>query len=55
MDTPLQEFDFDIVHTLNAQHVIANYLSRMEDGKPPIWVIDDFPNANLFKVHIKFP
>ena len=46
----LQEFEFDILHRARVQHVVANYLSRLESGEERIGIKDDFPDAQLFRV-----
>jgi hypothetical protein len=43
----LQEYEFDIVHRLGAQHAVADYLSRLESGEAPAGVADDFPDAGV--------
>jgi hypothetical protein len=42
-----QEYEFDIVHRPGVQHVVADYLSRLESGEAPTGVADDFPNAGV--------
>ena len=46
----LQEFEFDIYHRPGVQHVVADYLSRMESDEAGDGVRDDFPDVELFKV-----
>ena len=46
----LQEFEFDIYHRPRVQHVVADYLSRLESIKSGDEVRDEFPDAKLFKV-----
>jgi hypothetical protein len=46
----LQEYEFDIVHQPGAQHVVADYLSRLESGEAPAGVADDFPDAGIMTV-----
>ena len=46
----MQEFDFDIQHRLGIQHVVADYLSRLESGEPAKTEYDDLPDASLFTV-----
>ena len=41
----LQEFEFDIIHRPGVQHVVTDYLSRLESGESGARVKDDFPNA----------
>ena len=38
----LNEFEFDIYHQPGVQHVVANYLSRLESGEAGVGVKDDF-------------
>ena len=44
----IQEFDFQIHHRLGVQHVVADYLSRLDSGEPTDTTYDDLPDANLF-------
>jgi hypothetical protein len=46
----LQEYEFDIVRRPGAQHAVADYLSRLESGEPPVGVADDFPDAGVMTV-----
>jgi hypothetical protein len=46
----LQEYEFDIVHRPGAQHVVADYLSRLESGEAPAGVADDFPDTEVMTV-----
>jgi hypothetical protein len=46
----LQEYEFDIVHRPGAQHVVADYLSRLESGEASAGVADDFPDAGIMMV-----
>ena len=46
----LHEFKFDIVHRPGAQHAVADYLSRLESGKEPSGVKDDFPDGGVLKI-----
>ena len=48
----LQEFEFDILHWPRVQHVVANYLSRLESGEEGTGVKDDFPDDQLFRVEM---
>mgnify|MGYP000748243292 CR=1 FL=1 len=43
----LQEFDFDIQHRLGTQHVIADYLSRIEIGADTVDDDKDFPDGEI--------
>ena len=47
---PLQDFDFDIMHTPRPQHVVPNYLSRIETREAPTGIADDFPDT--FKIQV---
>ena len=44
----LQEFEFDILHRPSVQHVVADYLSRLESREEGTSVKDDFPDPQLF-------
>jgi hypothetical protein len=46
----LQEYEFDIVHRLGLQHVVADHLSRLEFGEAPTGVVDDFPDVGVMIV-----
>jgi hypothetical protein len=46
----LQKYEFDIVHRPGIQHMVADYLSRLESGEAPIGVTDDFPDAAVLAV-----
>ena len=48
----LQEFEFDILHRPGVQHVIVDYLRRLDSGEEGTGVKDDFPDAQLFRVEI---
>ena len=43
------------MHTPGAQHIVANYLNKIEEGEPHIGVVEDFLDTNLFKVRIEVP
>jgi hypothetical protein len=43
----LQEYEFDIVHRLGAQHAMADYLSRLESREAPAGVANDFLDAGV--------
>ena len=47
----LQEFDFEVIHRPGNQHLVVDYLSRLDSGEPPNGINDDFPDASLFTVH----
>ena len=44
----LQEFDLQIQHRPGVQHAVADYLNRLESGKPTKTTYDDLPDASLF-------
>ena len=44
----LQEFDFLIVHTPGRLHVVADFLSKMENGEPVYRISDELPDAQIF-------
>ena len=46
----LQEFDFEVIHRLGAQHAVADYLSRLDIGEIMIGIDDELPDASLFFV-----
>ena len=46
----LQEFDFQIQHRPGVQHVVADYLRRLESGEPTETAYNDLPDANLFNL-----
>ena len=46
----LQEFDFQIQHRPGIQHVVADYLNRLESGEPAETAYDDLPDASLFNL-----
>ena len=49
----LQEFEFDILHRPGVQHVVADYLSRLESKEEGIGVKDDFSDVQLFRVEAR--
>jgi hypothetical protein len=49
----LQEYEFNIVHRPGVQHVVANYLSRLEFGEAPIGVADDFLDAAVMALTLE--
>ena len=51
----MQEFDFQIEHTPGREHVIADYLSRLETGEAPTGVNDALPDAQLFEIQTTVP
>lgn len=38
------------MHRPGREHLIADYLSRLESGEPPEGIPDDLPNADLFQI-----
>ena len=46
----LQEFEIDIFHRPGVQHVVADYLSRLESGEAANGVQDEFPDVELFRI-----
>mgnify|MGYP000653885625 CR=1 FL=1 len=48
-----QEFEFDMQHRPGVQHVVANYLSRLESDEVGDGVRDEFPNAELFRLIVE--
>ena len=46
----LQEFDYFVIHRLGSQHAIADYLSRLDSGEPPIGISKELPDATIFQV-----
>ena len=46
----LEEFDFIIIHTPGREHVVADFLSRIETGKNPTGVEDQPPDVELFAI-----
>ena len=46
----LQEFEFDIFHPPGVQHVVVNYLSRLESDEASDGVRDELPDAELFRI-----
>jgi hypothetical protein len=47
-----QEFDFEVVVKLGRLNVGPNHLSRITNGEEPSNLEENFPNAQLFLVHI---
>ena len=45
-----QEFEFEIHHRPCTQHVVANYLSRIEIGDNAIEGDDDFPGSEILHI-----
>ena len=46
----LQEFDFVIQHRPGTQHVVADFLSRLDNGETAQKDDDDFPDADILRV-----
>ena len=46
----LKEFDFIIQHRLGTQHVVADFLSRVDNGETARKDDDDFPDADVLQV-----
>ena len=44
----LQEFDFTIQHRPGAQHAVADFLSRLDNGEKIEKDDDDFPDAEIW-------
>ena len=52
----LQEFEFDMQHRPGVQHVVANYLSRLESGESGEsgdGIRNEFLDAQLFKITVE--
>ena len=46
----LQEFNFTIQHRPGAQHVVADFLSKLDNGEMVKKDDDDFPNADILRI-----
>lgn len=46
----LQEFDYQVIHTPGRSHMVADYLSRLENGEQPQEDIGELPDAQIFQV-----
>ena len=46
----LQEFDFTIQHRPGAQHAVADFLSRLDNGEKIEKDDDDFPDAEIWRI-----
>ena len=46
----LQEFDFVIQHRPGTQHVVADFLSRLDNGEMAQKDDDDFPDADILRI-----
>lgn len=46
----LQEFDYSVIHRTGREHLVADYLSRLESGEPPEGILDELPDAELFQI-----
>ena len=51
----MQEFEFDIQHRSGTQHVVADYLSRLENGADAVNGDDDFPDGAILHVEAEDP
>lgn len=49
----LQEFDYSVIHTPGRSHMVADYLSRLENGEQPQEDLGELPDAQLFQVQTK--
>jgi hypothetical protein len=47
-----QEFDFEIIVKPGKLNVGPDHLSRIAHGEEPMNLEENFPDANLFSVHI---
>ena len=48
----LQEFHFVIQHRLGTQHVVVDFLSKI-DNREMVWKVDDdFPDADILRITI---
>ena len=47
-----QEFDFEVVVKLGWLNVRLDHLSRIESGEEPTSLEDNFPDEQLFTVHM---
>ena len=46
----LQEFDFAIQHRSSVQHVVEDFLSRLDNGEVMEKDDDDFPDADILRI-----
>ena len=46
----LQEFHYSVIHRPGREHAIADYLSRLDTGDPPVGIEDELPDAALFQI-----
>ena len=46
----LQEFEFEIQLRPRTQHVVANYLSCIENGEDVVGHNDDFPDRGILRI-----
>ena len=51
----LQEFNFDIQHSLGTQHTVTDYLSRIENGDTATEGDDDFPDGGILHITTSDP
>lgn len=48
----LQEFDYAVIHTPGRSHMVADYLSTLENGEKPTNELDELPDGEIFQVHV---
>lgn len=48
----LQEFDYEVIYGLGAQHFVVDYLSCLDFEEPLVGADDEFLDASLFAVLI---
>ena len=46
----LQELDFAIQHWSGTKHVVADFLSQVDNGDNARWDDDDFPDAKILRI-----
>ena len=49
----LQEYNSEVIYKPGRSHVMADHLSRIKSGEEPSRVQYQFPDANLFMVHVQ--
>ena len=50
----LQEFHYSVIHKPGREHAIADYLSKLDTGDPPVGIEDELPDAALFQIETNF-